>query len=56
MTAKGCASKSICDAPYFIPTVENVSCCEGNLCNGVNSVTQSVLFLCGSLFSFILLH
>ncbi|XP_058613455.1 urokinase plasminogen activator surface receptor-like, partial [Onychostoma macrolepis] len=53
---KGCASKSICDAPNLIPTVDGVSCCEGNLCNGAQSVTQSFLFLCCSLLSFILLH
>ncbi|XP_050948466.1 phospholipase A2 inhibitor and Ly6/PLAUR domain-containing protein-like [Labeo rohita] len=55
---KGCASKSACEreleriaGPYG-----NVTCCEGNLCNGAQSVTQSFLFLCCSVLSFILLH
>ncbi len=53
---KGCVSKSICDAATSAGGFQGVSCCEGNLCNGAESVTQSVLFLCGALFSFILLH
>ncbi|XP_058613454.1 urokinase plasminogen activator surface receptor-like, partial [Onychostoma macrolepis] len=65
---KGCVSKSICDATTFIPVipVSNFTCCEGNLCNGVQSITQSAngaqsvtqsfLFLCCSLLSFILMH
>ncbi|XP_016424527.1 prostate stem cell antigen-like isoform X1 [Sinocyclocheilus rhinocerous] len=53
---KGCVSKSLCDATTLIPSVGSVSCCEGNLCNGAKSVTQSFLFLCCSLLSFILLH
>ncbi|KAK2872336.1 hypothetical protein QQF64_018073 [Cirrhinus molitorella] len=53
---KGCVSKSFCDATTLIPSVGKVSCCEGNLCNGAQSVTQSFLFLCCSLLSFILLH
>uniref|UniRef100_A0A671PJ62 Uncharacterized protein n=1 Tax=Sinocyclocheilus anshuiensis TaxID=1608454 RepID=A0A671PJ62_9TELE len=56
VAVKGCASKSICDVPNLIPTVNDVSCCSGNLCNGAQSVTQSFLFLCCSLLSFILLH
>uniref|UniRef100_A0A672PPE0 Snake toxin/toxin-like domain-containing protein n=1 Tax=Sinocyclocheilus grahami TaxID=75366 RepID=A0A672PPE0_SINGR len=36
--------------------VQSASCCEGNLCNSAESITQSFLFLCGSLLSFILLH
>uniref|UniRef100_A0A8C2HA06 Snake toxin/toxin-like domain-containing protein n=1 Tax=Cyprinus carpio TaxID=7962 RepID=A0A8C2HA06_CYPCA len=36
--------------------VQSISCCSGNLCNGAQSVTQSFLFLCCSLLSFILLH
>ncbi|KAK7143115.1 hypothetical protein R3I93_014320 [Phoxinus phoxinus] len=52
---KGCVSKSICDST-FIPNVESVSCCAGNLCNGAQSVTQSVLFLCCSLLSYFLMH
>uniref|UniRef100_A0A9J7Y2Z4 UPAR/Ly6 domain-containing protein n=1 Tax=Cyprinus carpio carpio TaxID=630221 RepID=A0A9J7Y2Z4_CYPCA len=53
---KGCVSKSLCDATKLIPGVESASCCEGNLCNGVSSITQSFLFLCCSLLSFVLLH
>uniref|UniRef100_A0A8C2AG71 UPAR/Ly6 domain-containing protein n=1 Tax=Cyprinus carpio TaxID=7962 RepID=A0A8C2AG71_CYPCA len=53
---KGCVSKSICDAATPVGDVQGVSCCSGNLCNGAQSVTQSFLFLCCSLVSFILLH
>ncbi|KAF4098870.1 hypothetical protein G5714_020900 [Onychostoma macrolepis] len=53
---KGCVSKSLCDYPKLIPGVESALCCEGNLCNSAKSVTQSFLFLCCSLLSFILLH
>uniref|UniRef100_A0A8C1DGT3 Lymphocyte antigen 6 family member M7 n=1 Tax=Cyprinus carpio carpio TaxID=630221 RepID=A0A8C1DGT3_CYPCA len=56
VVVKGCASKSICDVSNLIPTLNGASCCEGNLCNGAQSVTQSFLFLCCSLLSFILLH
>ncbi len=55
MVTKGCASQSMCDATASVPNVGSISCCEGNLCNGAKSVTQS-LFLCGSLLFFILLH
>ncbi|XP_043085790.1 phospholipase A2 inhibitor and Ly6/PLAUR domain-containing protein-like [Puntigrus tetrazona] len=62
---KGCVSESYCDALASIHG-EGFSCCEGSLCNDaqststnnthniVQSVNQSVLFLCCSL-SFILL-
>ncbi|KAL1253384.1 hypothetical protein QQF64_018077 [Cirrhinus molitorella] len=53
---KGCVSKSICDAERAVKDIESVSCCKGNLCNDAKSVTQSFLFLCCSLLSFILLH
>ncbi|XP_016382026.1 urokinase plasminogen activator surface receptor-like [Sinocyclocheilus rhinocerous] len=53
---KGCATKSICEASDLIPSMKDISCCEGNWCNGAQSVTQSFLFLCCSLLSFILLH
>ncbi|XP_016118667.1 urokinase plasminogen activator surface receptor-like [Sinocyclocheilus grahami] len=53
---KGCLSKSICDAETSVRDVQSASCCEGNLCNSAESVTQSFLFLCCSLLSFILLH
>ncbi|XP_067226598.1 urokinase plasminogen activator surface receptor-like [Chanodichthys erythropterus] len=56
MVVKGCVSKSICDATLLVPNVEGISCCEGNLCNGVQSVTQSFLFLCCSLLFYFLLH
>ncbi|XP_067280291.1 ly6/PLAUR domain-containing protein 2-like [Pseudorasbora parva] len=53
---KGCVSKSICNDTTLIKNVESISCCEGNLCNGAQSVTQSFLFLCCSLLSYFLLH
>uniref|UniRef100_A0A672KS24 Lymphocyte antigen 6 family member M7 n=1 Tax=Sinocyclocheilus grahami TaxID=75366 RepID=A0A672KS24_SINGR len=57
LSVKGCVSKSICDIVSIFDTfVGGVSCCSGNLCNGAQSVTQSFLFLCCSLLSFILLH
>ncbi|XP_051733849.1 phospholipase A2 inhibitor and Ly6/PLAUR domain-containing protein-like isoform X3 [Ctenopharyngodon idella] len=56
LVVKGCVSKFICDATSFIPNVNGISCCEGNLCNGAQSVTQSFLFLCCSLLSYFLLH
>ncbi|XP_050957899.1 urokinase plasminogen activator surface receptor-like isoform X1 [Labeo rohita] len=52
---KGCASKYFCDHAWNLSRV-NITCCSGNLCNSVKSVTQSFLFLCCSLLSFILLH
>uniref|UniRef100_A0A672KAJ3 Urokinase plasminogen activator surface receptor-like n=1 Tax=Sinocyclocheilus grahami TaxID=75366 RepID=A0A672KAJ3_SINGR len=42
---KGCLSKSICDAETSVRDVQSASCCEGNLCNSAESVTQSFLFL-----------
>uniref|UniRef100_A0A8C2D9V1 Lymphocyte antigen 6 family member M5 n=1 Tax=Cyprinus carpio TaxID=7962 RepID=A0A8C2D9V1_CYPCA len=56
LVVKGCVSKSICDTTTSVDDVQKISCCEGNLCNGVQSVSQSFLFLCCSLLSFILLH
>ncbi|XP_067232164.1 urokinase plasminogen activator surface receptor-like isoform X2 [Chanodichthys erythropterus] len=56
VVVKGCASKSICDATTPVPNVQDISCCEGNLCNGAQSVSQSFLFLCCSLLSYFLLH
>ncbi|XP_048035731.1 urokinase plasminogen activator surface receptor-like [Megalobrama amblycephala] len=53
---KGCASKSMCDAASSVPNFASISCCEGNLCNGAQSVSQSFLFLCCSLLSYFLLH
>ncbi|XP_026052896.1 urokinase plasminogen activator surface receptor-like [Carassius auratus] len=53
---KGCVSKSICDAETSVRDIQEASCCSGNLCNGAQSVSQSFLFLCCSLLSFILLH
>ncbi|XP_016424026.1 urokinase plasminogen activator surface receptor-like [Sinocyclocheilus rhinocerous] len=57
MVVKGCVSQAICDATTTtsVPYVQSISCCEGNLCNGAKSVTQS-MFLCGFLLSFLLLH
>uniref|UniRef100_A0A673FMT6 UPAR/Ly6 domain-containing protein n=1 Tax=Sinocyclocheilus rhinocerous TaxID=307959 RepID=A0A673FMT6_9TELE len=56
LVVKGCVSKAICNATKSVPNVQDISCCSGNLCNGAQSVTQSFLFLCCSLLSFILLH
>ncbi|KAK7143124.1 hypothetical protein R3I93_014328 [Phoxinus phoxinus] len=53
---KGCVSKSVCDATASVRDLESISCCSGNLCNGAQSVTQSVLFLCCSLLSYFLMH
>ncbi|KAK9955021.1 hypothetical protein ABG768_014929 [Culter alburnus] len=55
---KGCASKSYCDGTAAIVNASLVSfsCCDGNLCNGAQSVSQSFLFLCCSLLSYFLLH
>ncbi|TRY94985.1 hypothetical protein DNTS_004658 [Danionella cerebrum] len=52
---KGCASKSICDATN-VGSVENFSCCSGNLCNDAKAVGHSFLFLCFSFLSFLILH
>uniref|UniRef100_A0A671QGB3 Snake toxin/toxin-like domain-containing protein n=1 Tax=Sinocyclocheilus anshuiensis TaxID=1608454 RepID=A0A671QGB3_9TELE len=56
MVLKGCVSKSLCNTKTLVRDVQSASCCEGNLCNSAESITQSFLFLCGSLLSFILLH
>ncbi|XP_051733842.1 urokinase plasminogen activator surface receptor-like isoform X2 [Ctenopharyngodon idella] len=56
VSVKGCASKSVCDATTSVAGVSSISCCEGNLCNGAQSVSQSFLFLCCSLLSYFLLH
>ncbi|XP_048035720.1 urokinase plasminogen activator surface receptor-like [Megalobrama amblycephala] len=56
VVAKSCLSKAVCDAATSNPNVASVSCCEGNLCNGAQSVSQSFLFLCCSLLSYFLLH
>ncbi|ROL50090.1 Retrotransposon-derived protein PEG10 [Anabarilius grahami] len=53
---KGCVSKSICDATTSVSDYASISCCEGNLCNGAQSVSQSFLFLCCPLLSYFLLH
>ncbi|KTG42320.1 hypothetical protein cypCar_00018761 [Cyprinus carpio] len=56
-TLKGCASKYICDDLLkWLRSGRSITCCEGYLCNGTQSVSQSLLFLCWSLLSFILLH
>ncbi|XP_056302517.1 urokinase plasminogen activator surface receptor-like [Danio aesculapii] len=54
IVVKGCSSKSICDATS-VSSVQQISCCSGNLCNGAKSVTQSFLILCFPLISFILM-
>uniref|UniRef100_A0A8C2KJD9 Si:dkey-102g19.3 n=1 Tax=Cyprinus carpio TaxID=7962 RepID=A0A8C2KJD9_CYPCA len=56
-TLKGCASKYICDDLLkWLRPGRSITCCEGYLCNGTQSVSQSLLFLCWSLLFFILLH
>ncbi|XP_050949762.1 ly6/PLAUR domain-containing protein 3-like [Labeo rohita] len=40
--SKGCVSESICNDTTFSPLILNLTCCEGNLCNGDN-VTQSII-------------
>ncbi|XP_048036358.1 urokinase plasminogen activator surface receptor-like [Megalobrama amblycephala] len=56
VSVKGCASKSVCDATTSVAGFGSISCCNGNLCNGAPSVSQSFLFLCCSLLSYFLLH
>ncbi|XP_052392976.1 urokinase plasminogen activator surface receptor isoform X14 [Carassius gibelio] len=56
VVVKGCVSKALCDTRRSVRDVRSISCCEGNLCNSANGVSQSFLFLCCSLLSFILLH
>ncbi|KAK7143128.1 hypothetical protein R3I93_014332 [Phoxinus phoxinus] len=57
VVVKGCISKSVCDAATSVSVdFGNATCCSGNLCNGAQSVTQSVLFLCCSLLSYFLMH
>ncbi|XP_051733837.1 urokinase plasminogen activator surface receptor-like isoform X7 [Ctenopharyngodon idella] len=56
VVSKGCVSKSFCENTAQGPRVQNISCCEGNLCNGAQSVSQSFLFLCCSLLSYFQLH
>ncbi|KAK3547196.1 hypothetical protein QTP86_017565 [Hemibagrus guttatus] len=48
ITLKACASKEVCDmaqSPFPGLTVENVKCCQTNLCNGAESFTQSFLLM-----------
>ncbi|XP_016397543.1 urokinase plasminogen activator surface receptor-like [Sinocyclocheilus rhinocerous] len=53
---KGCLSKSFCNSSDLFPSMSEVFCCKGNLCNSAESVTQSFLFLCSSLLCLILLY
>nr|XP_055035358.1 urokinase plasminogen activator surface receptor-like [Misgurnus anguillicaudatus] len=54
-TVKGCASKTICDAAQ--QGNAQVSCCQGNLCNGAMSVTtQNLCFLLWPFIFYILIH
>ncbi|KAF4117984.1 hypothetical protein G5714_000035 [Onychostoma macrolepis] len=41
MLVKGCISKNICGA-LKCSFIQDVSCCEGDLCNGDKSITQAV--------------
>ncbi|KAK7168558.1 hypothetical protein R3I93_004776 [Phoxinus phoxinus] len=56
VVVKGCVSKAFCVDTKSIKNTVSISCCEGNLCNGAQSVSQSFLFLSCSLLSYFLLH
>ncbi|KAB5546702.1 hypothetical protein PHYPO_G00075040 [Pangasianodon hypophthalmus] len=60
LTMKGCAVKSACDnsALLNLQGIDslNIQCCEGNLCNGVESFTLSFLLMFLSLLSSILFY
>ncbi|KAK7153595.1 hypothetical protein R3I94_007092 [Phoxinus phoxinus] len=56
VVVKGCVSKAFCVGTKSIKNSVSISCCEGNLCNGAQSVSQSFLFLSCSLLSYFLLH
>ncbi|XP_043090229.1 lymphocyte antigen 6 family member M6 [Puntigrus tetrazona] len=52
---KGCVSKSMCTTTTFLSLISNITCCEGNLCNGDNitqSTTQSFSFVQSTTQSF----
>ncbi|CAM4328539.1 unnamed protein product [Leuciscus chuanchicus] len=53
---KGCASEFACGLSGMFGPHDNVTCCEGNLCNTVQRVSQSFLFLCCSLIFYFLLN
>ncbi|KAB5546700.1 hypothetical protein PHYPO_G00075020 [Pangasianodon hypophthalmus] len=58
-TVKTCATKQICDLTQsLVPglTLENVKCCQGNLCNGAESFTLSFLLMFIPLLSSILFY
>ncbi|XP_077058278.1 phospholipase A2 inhibitor gamma subunit B [Siphateles boraxobius] len=57
MIMKGCASEFACGlSRHMLPPHANVTCCEGNLCNAVQRISQSFLFLCCSLIFYFLLN
>ncbi|MCI4387802.1 hypothetical protein PGIGA_G00078450 [Pangasianodon gigas] len=60
LTMKGCAVKSACDnsALLNLQGIDslNIQCCQGNLCNGVESFTLSFLLMFLSLLSSILFY
>ncbi|KAL1246668.1 hypothetical protein QQF64_034401, partial [Cirrhinus molitorella] len=41
LLAKGCVSKSFCNATKSL-TLERISCCEANLCNGAQSIAKRI--------------
>ncbi|XP_066527006.1 urokinase plasminogen activator surface receptor-like [Hoplias malabaricus] len=55
VTSKGCATRSICNAPTGSMQTAgisgDVSCCSGNLCNGAEGVKISLLFVLVPLLS-----
>ncbi|XP_063054167.1 phospholipase A2 inhibitor gamma subunit B-like [Engraulis encrasicolus] len=59
ITAKGCASSSLCRANLSAQLgsmSENLNCCEGDLCNGAKHVGGGVLLLLGSVVSVLVFH
>ncbi|XP_062872166.1 urokinase plasminogen activator surface receptor-like [Trichomycterus rosablanca] len=58
ISMKGCATKNICEVAKYSAqfTTGQLTCCEGNLCNGAGTFTLSFLILVVPLLSTILLH
>uniref|UniRef100_A0A3Q2VTK9 Urokinase plasminogen activator surface receptor-like n=1 Tax=Haplochromis burtoni TaxID=8153 RepID=A0A3Q2VTK9_HAPBU len=58
VTLKGCASKLICSgmqsAQFAAITGAEISCCQGNLCNGASSTTVGLLLFVTPLISLVL--
>ncbi|XP_039475194.1 urokinase plasminogen activator surface receptor-like isoform X1 [Oreochromis aureus] len=54
VTAKGCASKQICSAELSALIGEEISCCQGDLCNSGSSTTVGLLLFVTPLISLVL--